>query len=1390
MSSWEPSRTLGRRHSDDSGASTSFDDTTQEDQWKALREEVLNECGSDEEDAIPASGELTFPRLPLQKTKSAKKAAKKAAPPPKQAIQKPRQKTLAQAMGDSDVSQFLRKAREIDEAEDGREGDVDYSRFLEDDDGDEGVDNDERHDGGGADSEEEDSPSAAKLLSILTASTKVAQSAPPAAREEKGKREDDAAPATVPIVRLENEEYNYKTDAQGDFDAKHRKKPSVSAPTSHGSGSPNKGSSYLTVEAPQAQVELAEKLAAPSVKAEPCTRQSDLTGGSAGPFYWFDAKEQPHTLSVAPGSLFLFGRILIEKNGRQRYASCCVHVQNMERCVHLLPQSGSSEEDVVKEINSMCRHQGIEQRRIKFEEKYYAFEEPGIPHERTTWATLRYPARFPPFSFKGEMKHIRAVLGASTSLLELFLIEGKVQGPCFLRVANAVPATSRVSHCDAEFVVDSPRSVTVDETARPPPPFTVASIQIHAQLDAKGANNEVFAASIAVYRDTNVDGSVRTIPNEVLTGIRQLTPNTALPLELESYCNSHGFPGVNRFPNERKLLIWLAATLGSIDPDIIVGHNFLGFTLDTLLRRFQELSVPGWSTLGRLDLRRFPRLQGSAAGNLNQEKETCIGRLVADSYLLSREYFKSVNYKLTALADEMHLQGIAKGKSAFEPGSSTLTPDTLASVQGLFDVLLQVANCAVLSAALVYHLDAIRLTKRLTTIAGNLWSRTLYGARSERIEYLLLHAFSGLDFILPDKRGLEFKRGRDDDEDGAGEGKRKAKYQGGMVLDPKCGLYTDYLLLLDFNSLYPSLIQEFNICYTTVDRATNEDVAIPPPENLICRSCAKEGLPSPCRHKCVLPKVIKSLVDSRREVKRLMKSEKDPNSLALLEIRQKALKLTANSMYGCLGFEHSRFHAQPLAELVTRQGRQALQNTVDLIPQINPVLRVIYGDTDSVMIQTGIKNDIKAVRDIGLELKAKINKNYQSLEIDIDGVFRAILLLKKKKYAAVSVVDWQGEGKVLKREVKGLDMVRRDWCPLSKKVSDAVLNRVLNADGGEDILGYLMNYMHDVAEHVRAGDRYTLEDFVISKSLTKEPEAYKGTAFPHATVAKRMKERKLLVRVGDLIPYVICDGDKLTEKAYHVDEVRGSKDLHIDAEWYLSAQVYPPVMRLCEHIQGFSNAHLSEAMGIAYHQSPKGAENDDDDENGSTNRSEDFAHCTMFKRSDLAECFPTAIPLQVQCPYCLRKSPVDPHKRVREVVEANPNSAEAFDLYVCPSCCRSLPVALVANSFTQMCYTLLRQFYQSGGRAAAVRAVRTQFTFFRALFDVPHAPGCPPGIKDAHSHRARRCLGMNGGLYTLAEAAQPDVKAESDPVDPLNAAAESFYRRVDNLFIDLDSLFC
>jgi len=125
-------------------------------------------------------------------------------------------------------------------------------------------------------------------------------------------------------------------------------------------------------------------------------------------------------------------------------------------------------------------------------------------------------------------------------------------------------------------------------------------------------------------------------------------------------------------------------------------------------------------------------------------------------------------------------------------------------------------------AALVLRLQMLSLTKVLTNLAGNSWARTLSGTRAERNEYILLHEFYRNKYICPDKYSTKQQQRSEekilDGDDDNVDTKKKEKYKGGLVFEPEKGLYDKYVLVMDFNSLYPSIIQEYNICFTTVDR--------------------------------------------------------------------------------------------------------------------------------------------------------------------------------------------------------------------------------------------------------------------------------------------------------------------------------------------------------------------------------------------------------------------------------------------------------------------------------------------------------------------------------------------------------------------------------------------
>ncbi|KAJ1909617.1 DNA-directed DNA polymerase alpha catalytic subunit pol1 [Tieghemiomyces parasiticus] len=1019
----------------------------------------------------------------------------------------------------------------------------------------------------------------------------------------------------------------------------------------------------------------------PSASAT-ATAEAVLDADGTLPFFWLDAFEKD-------GLVYLFGKVRhqppcstgpTDPAKAARYLSCCLTVRNLDRNLFVLPREKvldatghETDEDVtmthvLAEMEPALKALRITRRRAKQVTRKYAFELPGIPSDATYYKLL-YPAQLPAYNGPLTGRTFRHIFGTNTSALELFLVKRKMMGPCWLRIRHAQIQHQNLSWCRVEAAVDDPKGISPygdTDADRPsqPPPLTIMTVNLKTMINPQRTGNEIVAAHLLVNRQVQVDGpaDIRTLPSEQYTVVRALTGGF-LPVGMATALQKQQMK-VELARNEQALLNYLMATLQAIDPDILVGHNFLGHDLNLLLSRMKELKTSHWSRLGRLRRTQWPKAlnAGSSGGGWTTasygERAILSGRVVCDTYLASKDLIRSKSYSLTQLASS-ELQ-IERTEIDFDK-----VPAYFASAKDLATFLKHCQFDAYLVASLMYRLQILPLTKQLTNLAGNLWARTMTGARAERNEFLLLHEFHRCKFICPDKAAFGGKGGAkgavpatvatptapaaataDPQADGdeqelelTAEGlanptgppapgksaRRKPAYTGGLVLEPKRGFYDRFVLLLDFNSLYPSIIQEFNICFTTVNRG--DDSAATAPDDT---GDQVPDLPDPYLEPGLLPRLLKTLVDRRRQVKNLMKAKDlSPAQAVQFNIRQQALKLTANSMYGCLGFVQSRFYAKPLAMLITHKGREILQSTVQLAEAEH--LDVIYGDTDSIMIHTRT-TDLDQVMQIGRDFKKKINERYRLLELDIDGIFQRMLLLKKKKYAALTIKEDPNANPVPVKseptdpnnppvlppgyrtevEIKGLDLVRRDWCELSHDASQYVLAQILSGDEHDEILARIHAHLGEVSENVRAS-RVPVAKYVVNKGLTKNPEAYNDAkSQPHVQVALRMRRRGQAVGAGDTVPYVIATLDShlaltatpksdnvkqegegeaprtvptsnlsYAERAYHPKDFEvPDTPLRVDGEWYLNQQVHPPIMRLCEPLEGTDSARLAGCLGL------------------------------------------------------------------------------------------------------------------------------------------------------------------------------------------------------------------
>ncbi|KAI3935397.1 hypothetical protein MKW92_023760 [Papaver armeniacum] len=952
------------------------------------------------------------------------------------------------------------------------------------------------------------------------------------------------------------------------------------------------------------------------------------------PFYCIDAHEEFY----GDGTIYLFGKVKLKAGNT--YQSCCAVVKNMQRCLYAIPNGAVFQSDAILKLEEDEKENRITLAEFRSQlhemasvlkneiaeklldlnvstfimtpvKRSYAFERSDIPLGEHYVLKITYPFKDPPLPSDLKGEHFSALMGTHCSALEHFLIKRKISGPSWLSFPKSsfLLATQKVSWCKSEVIVDNPKDVRISSSAkftREIPPVVVTSINLKTVINAKQNMNEIVSASLISCCKAKIDtpmlASEWTKP-EVLshfTVVRKLEGGI-FPMgfvkEVADRNAKSGRISLAAETNERALLNRLMLALFNLDTDIFVGHNISGFDLDLLLHRAQALGVSSsmWSRIGRLKRSVMPKLTkaGTVYGSgASPGIMSCIaGRLLCDTYLCSRDLLKEVSYSLTELT-RTQLKKERKEIASHE------IPSAFQSSRSLMELVGYGQTDAWLSMELMFHLSILPLYRQLTNISGNLWGKTLQGARAQRVEYLLLHKFHACKYIVPDKisarekdnlakRSLIHSAGGDfddvnntditseNDPQQLNQSKRKKgpAYSGGLVLEPKKGLYDKYILLLDFNSLYPSIIREYNICFTTVERSA--DGSVP-------------HLPS-SKTPGILPELLKGLVERRKKVKQDLIKTTSALQRQQLDIQQQALKLTANSIYGCLGFSNSRFYAKPLAELVTLQGREILQSTVNLV-QNDLKLEVIYGDTDSIMIYTGL-DDIKQSKEIASEVIKKVNKKYELLEIDLDGLYKRMLLLKKKKYAAIKVIFNNGKPEE-REECKGLDLVRRDWSLLSKDIGKDCLSHILSGRSCEDVVESIHSSLMKVQEEMR-NKRVELEKYIITKTLTKPPEAYPDAKNqPHVQVALRLKKAGYSsgCSAGDTVPYIICceqgttssgSSAGIANRARHPDEVKGDNNTWIvDLEYYLAQQIHPVVSRLCACIQGTSPARLADCLGL------------------------------------------------------------------------------------------------------------------------------------------------------------------------------------------------------------------
>jgi len=587
--------------------------------------------------------------------------------------------------------------------------------------------------------------------------------------------------------------------------------------------------------------------------------------------------------------------------------------------------------------------------------------------------------------------------------------------------------------------------------------------------------------------------------------------------------------------DEKSMLEKLKEIIEDYDPDIICGHNINGFDLPFLIKRLEVLGLP--RDFGRSEKRMFTkRLTYSYIPTMS-------GRIVVDTFEILRRdpWVKFKRYDLGTISKEM----LGVDKLHLE-GNYIERVQEIWSGNGKIKELIDYSRRdAVLVLRLIIEKNLLDKFFEIAKACGLLLQDSL-GGQAQRHEFKLLEEFHKRGYLMPCKpRDIRYE---------------SDTLKGALVLEPEVGFH-EWIICLDFTSMYPSLIRAFNICTTTY---LAEDLDIEHMETPYGTKFVK-----PIIRKGVIPQVLEEYMTRREIAKKQYRTETDTESKRVLRAEQLALKDLANSLYGYTGYARSRLFIMDIANAITSLGRDAITKTKKLIEENFPA-KVIYADTDSVFLKTDVK-DLDESRELGAEISKFISERLYGLDLKFEKTYKTFLILAKKRYAGWAFEKDQGEW-VGRIDMKGIETVRRDWCDLCTETLEVVLNTILKERDIKKASKHVRDVINDLAN-----GKVELEKLAVRKGVSKALDKYDGIQ-PHVELAKKILKRdKTRTVVGQRLEYVIIKGNQLLSKRAEEPSYVREKRLEIDSQYYIYNQMLPPLERIFEAC-GITSSELIEGV--------------------------------------------------------------------------------------------------------------------------------------------------------------------------------------------------------------------
>lgn len=691
---------------------------------------------------------------------------------------------------------------------------------------------------------------------------------------------------------------------------------------------------------------------------------------------------------------------------------------------------------------------------------------------------------------------------------------------------------------------------------------------------------------------------------------------------------------VYTFDTEAQLLEAFVRHVRAVDPDVLTGFNVVVFDWPYVIDRCKIYDIK--PVFGRRHYSSWWSYKTPGRTVLNTPD-----RIIVDMYtVVTAEHKLRVN-SLNAVSEHF----LNDRKEDMKYGDIAVFHNGTAAQRAC--IASYCVKDTVLPLQLMAKLNTVICVMEIANITG-IPMKYVYG-RGQQVRVMSQVAREGhkRGFVFPTTSWTSSVSHSDGVSNGARNWKRdEDEYQGATVIEPNVGFHEAPVVTLDFASLYPSIIIAFNLCYTTVIDAPpaaskggssnkcDDENKIKAPKRKSGDSQVKsekaaeddlydhenplnddgtrfryeQGMPTPTgdrfvpesKRRGILPEILVGLLDARRAVKKAMKVESDPFMHSVLNGRQLALKISANATYGFTGTaERGMLPCVAIGRSVTGYGRKLIEATTACVD----TGRVIYGDTDSVMIRMPDGMSVGECMQDGIRQARRISTRFPApISLEFEKVYKPYLLLSKKKY--VGAMYASNADRPDKMDVKGMEMVRRDCSLYVSRVTEECMRKLV-MDGDTETAVRLAQ------ESVRKLTRGKVDanELVLSKKLTRVD--YTNKHMCHLVVAEKMRKRGAETYViGDRIDFVmikelVTDPRQLRKEAEtHPEQfLKTTKkkggafvpvrkvcyraenpayafenNLPLDYDYYMRAHLENSLVRLFTHVVGGGDVKITRAV--------------------------------------------------------------------------------------------------------------------------------------------------------------------------------------------------------------------